>query len=145
MIRGAPSHIDLTVSNLERSVAFYARVLGKLGYEPFVEAGAGAPCWGVADSNGGVFSIALKASSSAGAERSHDRNSPGLHHLAFHADNREDVDDFHEFLGEIGAAILDPPSEYDYTPGYYAVFFRDPDGVKLEVVHEPTMRGGVDE
>jgi len=41
----------------------------------------------------------------------------------------------------IGATILDAPAEYDYTPGYYAVFFADPDGLKLEVVHEPALRG----
>lgn len=32
------------------------------------------------------------------------------------------------------------PREYDYTPGYYAVFFYDPDGIKLEIVHRPTER-----
>ena len=34
--------------------------------------------------------------------------------------------------------ILDPPQEYAYTPGYYAVFFADPDGMKLELVHIPS-------
>jgi catechol 2,3-dioxygenase-like lactoylglutathione lyase family enzyme len=38
---------------------------------------------------------------------------------------------------ELGADILDAPAEYDYNPGYYAVFFRDPDGFKVEVVHIP--------
>ena len=33
------------------------------------------------------------------------------------------------------------PAEYGYTPGYYAVFFADPDGIKLEVVFEPQLRG----
>ena len=46
---------------------------------------------------------------------------------------------------EIGATILDPPAEYGYTPGYYAVFFADPDGIKLEVVFEPELRGRPDE
>jgi catechol 2,3-dioxygenase-like lactoylglutathione lyase family enzyme len=36
-----------------------------------------------------------------------------------------------------GADILDPPAEYDYDPGYYAVFARDPDGLKIEVVRIP--------
>jgi catechol 2,3-dioxygenase-like lactoylglutathione lyase family enzyme len=34
-----------------------------------------------------------------------------------------------------GAEILDPPSDYDDEPDHYAVFFRDPDGLKLEVLH----------
>jgi catechol 2,3-dioxygenase-like lactoylglutathione lyase family enzyme len=31
--------------------------------------------------------------------------------------------------------ILDPPAEYDYLPGYYALYFLDPDGIKLELTH----------
>ena len=116
-------------------------VLGRLGYEPMPEAGAGAPCWGVRDAAGGVFSIALQRSDGLNSLRTHDRYAPGMHHFAFHADSREDVDAFHGFLLELGAAILDPPTEYDYTPGYYAVFFADPDGLKLEVVFEPELRG----
>ena len=38
----------------------------------------------------------------------------------------------------IGGTILDSPREYpEYVPGYYAVFFADPDGIKLELVHIP--------
>jgi glyoxylase I family protein len=141
MIRGSPSHVDLTVSDLGRSVPFYDRVLGRLGYDRLVEAGAGAPCWGVTDAAGGVFSIALKLAALQSSGPGHDRYAPGLHHLAFHADSRADVESFHEFLCDAGATILDDPAEYHYTPGYYAVFFADPDGMKLEVVHEPELRG----
>ena len=140
MIRGAPSHVDLTVTDLPRSVAFYDQILGRLGYRPLVEAGAGAPCWGISDEEGGFFSIALQAARPDSGRR-HDRYTPGLHHLAFHADGRKDVDAFHDFLVEAGVQVLDPPAEYDYTPGYYAVFFADPDGLKLEVVFEPELRG----
>ena len=141
MIRGAPSHVDLTVSELARSVEFYDRVLGRLGYRRRDEVGAGAPCWGVSDPDGGCFNIALKASRPERREERHDRYAPGLHHLAFHANSREDVDAFHDFLVSLGVSILDPPAEYSYTPGYYAVFFSDPDGLKLEVVFEPQLRG----
>ena len=51
---------------------------------------------------------------------------------------KEEVDAFFAFLVENDLAILDPPAEYDYAPGYYAVFFADPDGMKLELVYEPT-------
>jgi glyoxylase I family protein len=40
-------------------------------------------------------------------------------------------------LVERGTEVLDPPAEYGYEPGYYAVFFADPDGLKLELVHVP--------
>lgn len=141
MIRGSLRHVDLTVSDLSHSVPFYDKVLGRVGYKRLPEAGAGAPCWGVADKAGGVFSIALQPARRESAAKPHDRYAPGLHHLAFHADSRADVDDFYQFLRDIGATILDPPAEYDYTPGYYAVFFADPDGLKLEVVHEPKLKG----
>jgi glyoxylase I family protein len=54
------------------------------------------------------------------------------------ADSREDVDGLHRLLLEIDATILDAPSDYpQYRPGYYALFFADPDGLKLEFVHTP--------
>ena len=93
------------------------------------------------DAAGGIFSIAPQAAKPESAASPHDRYMPGLHHLAFHADSRADVDAFYRFLQEIWATILDAPAEYDYTPRYYAVFFADPDGLKLEVVHEPALRG----
>lgn len=40
-------------------------------------------------------------------------------------------------LKRVGANVLDPPAEYPYFPGYYAVYFTDPDGVKIEFVHWP--------
>jgi catechol 2,3-dioxygenase-like lactoylglutathione lyase family enzyme len=142
MIRGSLSHIDLTVADLQRSAEFYDRVLGRLGYRHLDGVGAGAPCWGVSDISGGFSTIALRPARPESRTSAYDRHAPGLHHLAFHADSRADVDGFYGFLLEIGAAILDPPAEYAYTPGYYAVFFADRDGIKLEVVFEPQLRGG---
>ena len=37
--------------------------------------------------------------------------------------------------------ILDPLAEYDYSPGYYAVFSPIPDGIKLGLLFEPQLRG----
>jgi glyoxylase I family protein len=44
---------------------------------------------------------------------------------------------FYELLLKVGAQVLDAPAEYEYQHGYYAVYFTDPDGLKLEVVHIP--------
>ena len=44
----------------------------------------------------------------------------------------------HSLLKEIRAMILDPPAEYPYSPGYYAVCFTDPDALKFEFAHSPT-------
>jgi glyoxylase I family protein len=74
----------------------------------------------------------------ATSDRAHDRYSCGLHHLAWVAQSRDDVDRLHELLVVIGATVLDPPADYpQYREGYYALFFADPDGLKLEFVHTP--------
>ena len=51
---------------------------------------------------------------------------------------REVVDERAQWLQTHAARIESGPAEYDYTPGYYAVFFYDPDGIKLELLHRPT-------
>jgi predicted lactoylglutathione lyase len=59
--------------------------------------------------------------------------------VAFRAASRDDVDGLYQLLRDIDAKVLDPPAEYpDYAPEYYAVFFADPDGLKLEYVFMPT-------
>jgi glyoxylase I family protein len=133
MRRGSINHIDLTVSDLAASSTFYAKVLGKLGYKRSTQYEGGVPCWELSGASS-TLSIGLHLASS---DIGHDRGSAGLHHLAFHLSSRAEVDDFHEFLKQEGVLILDAPAEYGYTPGYYAVFFADPDGIKLELVHEP--------
>lgn len=68
----------------------------------------------------------------------HQRYAPGLHHLAFQAPSIQAVDDLFLQLKSQSIVILDPPALYEqYCPGYYAVFFSDPDGIKLECVYTP--------
>ena len=59
--------------------------------------------------------------------------------VAFRAPSRAAVDELHARLVGLGVTILDAPAEYPYTPGYYAVFFADPDGMKLEYVFSPAL------
>ena len=68
-----------------------------------------------------------------------DRYGLGLHHLALEAVSRAVVDERNDWLVGAGAEIETPPQEYAYSPGYYAVFFYDPDGIKLEIVHVPGL------
>lgn len=127
-----PHHVDLTVTDLETSVDFYHQVLTELGFERVPIHPGDAPCWEIRDAP--AFGIALHRARS-GAR--HDRFTAGLHHLAFRAGSRAEVDRFFRFLTGCNIQVLDAPAEYDYTPGYYAVFFADPDGLKLELVYEP--------
>jgi len=136
LMRGGIHHIDLTVKDAHASRAFYEAVLGFMGY-------------GLGDSypigydfdlkrGDGFCSIGIRSESGPRTGREHDRYTPGLHHLAWEAESREDVDAMYAHLQSIGATILDAPAEYPkYGPTYYAVFFADPDGLKLEYVHKP--------
>ncbi|GAO78873.1 VOC family protein [Sphingopyxis sp. C-1] len=135
-MRGLVHHIDLTVTDKSRSRVFYGAVLGFLGYRRSADYDHGSD-W---DHAGEPFhSIGIIEARGDGANRTHDRYSPGLHHLAWTADSRDDVDALHDLLRSIGAEILDPPADYPrYGPTYYAVFFADPDGLKLEFVFGAT-------
>jgi hypothetical protein len=53
--------------------------------------------------------------------------------------SRGAVDERADWLGSVGAEIESEPQEYTYSPGYYAMFFFDPDGMKLEIVHVPAL------
>jgi catechol 2,3-dioxygenase-like lactoylglutathione lyase family enzyme len=133
-VRGSIHHLDLTVKDPWASRSFYAQVLGFMGYRQIAEDDRGfdfAP-------PEGTPSIGLKMSEGPNSERPHDRYSPGLHHVAWRAGSRDDVDGLHALLIEVGATVLDAPADYpQYGAGYYAVFFADPDGLKLEFVFEP--------
>ncbi|MBE9189818.1 VOC family protein [Gloeocapsopsis crepidinum LEGE 06123] len=128
---GAIHHIALTVSDMKRSEAFYNRLLGFMGYEQG-EKTEQLILWASSHS-----AITISRANSQSNQKC-DRYSPGLHHLAFSADSREDVDKLYQVLIQQQVTILDPPAEYEYLPGYYAVYFLDPDGIKLELAHTPT-------
>lgn len=135
--RGYVHHIDLSVADLTRARPFYARVLGFIGYVAGEDYGARGVDFDLHGAHG-FSSIGIRISEGPHAARPVDRYAPGLHHLALSAESRADVDALHALLQEIGAAILDPPAEYPhYGLGYYAVFFADPDGLKLEYVYKP--------
>jgi catechol 2,3-dioxygenase-like lactoylglutathione lyase family enzyme len=143
MIRGALSHLDLTITAPDRSIPFYDAVLSLLGYRRVpVESGTTAvACWSIADAEQSVFSIALERAKGTGKRRKYHRYAPGLQHMAFHVDSRTDVDQLYAQLVALGITILDPPAEYPYTSGYYAMSCQDPEGLVLEFVYEPQHRG----
>lgn len=129
-------HVFITVNDIARSRAFYAELMPRLGY---------IGCWEFADADrpsvgwlgaGGSFWIKAADPRFAGERFCKDR--VGLCEIAFNAADRAQVDALAREVPSWGGAILDPPREYpEYAPGYYAVFFSDPDGIKLEAVHLP--------
>ena len=128
-------HVDLVVSSIQRSLPFYRDLLGPLGWHGLseVEGERGETIyylWGPGSS------IGLRQAQSP-IEGRYDRYSVGVHHLAFEAASRAVVNERADWLREHGATIESGPEEYGYQLGYYAVFFYDPDGLKLEIVHVP--------
>lgn len=141
-MRGFIHHLDLTVKDPRASAPFYDAVLGFMGYRRWSEDENGID-WEHASSRDLLPTIGIFRARGENAARAHDRYSPGLHHVAWIAESREDVDRLHALLIEIGATVLDPPAEYpEYGKGYYAVMFADPDGLKLEFVYEPREDAG---
>ena len=126
-------HLDLVVTSLDRSVAFYQELLEPLGYSRIGNI-VGERGETVTYISGGGPSVGIRDAKVAGR---YDRYRVGVHHVAFEAQSREVVDERHCWAVEHGVDIESPPKEYDYMPGYYAFFFYDPDGIKLEVVHAP--------
>ncbi|HZS24579.1 MAG TPA: VOC family protein [Gaiellaceae bacterium] len=129
-------HVDLVVSSIDRSLPFYRELLGPLGWHGIseVEGERGETIWYL---QGAGCSIGLREAQSR--DRDVDRYRIGLHHLAIEAPSRAVVDERADWLRANGALLESEPQEYTYIPGYYAVFFYDPDGMKLEILHVPAL------
>jgi catechol 2,3-dioxygenase-like lactoylglutathione lyase family enzyme len=130
-------HLDLVVSDLERSLAFYTELLRPLGFTRTTEIEGERGERVVYLGGTGGPSVSLREARSDAHPVPYDRYAVGIHHLAFVASSREQVEERAAWLRDRGAEIESAPREYEYTPGYYAVFFYDPDGIKLEIVHRP--------
>lgn len=133
-------HIEITVRDMETAAPFYDRFLPLLGFDLArrSEAVIEAHEKHVVSYEHPRMSFAITSPLKLFASESINRRKPGsLHHLAFRAPSRADVDRLHLELKSIGATIVSPPREYpEYTPaGYYAVYFKDPEGIKYEIVH----------
>lgn len=127
-------HIDIRVSNFRRSFPFYRALFRWLGWK---QIDAGKDYCGYSDGRSGMWVIATE---SKYRKPPFHRKRTGLNHIAFCVPSRAAVNKFHrEFLKSKHARVLyGGPKEYpEYHQGYYAVFFEDPDRIKLEVAHIP--------
>jgi catechol 2,3-dioxygenase-like lactoylglutathione lyase family enzyme len=126
-------HVDLVCRDVERSLAFYAAALGPLGLEPphEVPGERGETIYYLRFPVPGSGSLGLRQ---ALESQAFELYAPGLHHLALAADSQADVDAAHAAARAAGAEIIHAPRLWpQYHPGYYATFFHDPDGFRIEV------------
>jgi glyoxylase I family protein len=134
-------HLDLVVSDVERSKAFYSALLRGLGWAGVLELEGerGERIWYLQAAD---TWLGLRAKQSDAHPVPYDRYAVGVHHLAFEASTRDAVDRCWEWVLTQHVEVESAPKEFPhYVDGYYAAFFHDPDGIKLEVVHEPTRAG----
>jgi len=132
-------HIEITVKDMSVAVPFYDKLLPLLGFgvQERVSAIIEEHDKHVVQYTHPQLGFAITSPRSGLASETINRRKPGaLHHLAFKAPSRAEVDRLHSKLKEIGATIVSPPREYpEYTPpGYYALYFKDPEGIKYEIV-----------
>ena len=117
-------HLSIRVSDFAASKAFYGALFGFLGFE-VLDAYEDAIGW-----TNGKTRFWIGQAAGTGRQQRHRTGDVGFHHYAFELRSRADVDALQAFLVEHGAHIVDPAGEY--YKDYYAVFFLDPDGLKLE-------------
>jgi catechol 2,3-dioxygenase-like lactoylglutathione lyase family enzyme len=120
-------HLVLSVGNFARSKEFYGKLLKFLGFKLKHEYGDMAG-W----SNGKTL-FWIAAADAKGRKHPYRKGDIGFHHYAFELASRKAVDDLGAFLEKNGMNVVDPPGEY-YGRNYYAVYFTDPDGMKLEAM-----------
>ena len=117
-------HLVIRVGDFEKSKAFYQGLFTFLGFEISDEYDD-AIGW-----TNGKTRFWIGPADAEGQKHKHRPGNIGFHHYALQLRSRADVDALHKYLQSIDATIVDPADEhYD---DYYAVFFLDPDGLKLE-------------
>lgn len=124
-------HIQLNISNAKKSIPFYKDLFGYFEYKVIDESESH-----VGVSNGTTDFWIMETENIFKGSTFHRKNT-GLNHLAFKVESRTDVDKFvEEFLKprKITPLYNSPKIYPEYSESYYAVYFEDPDRIKLEIV-----------
>jgi catechol 2,3-dioxygenase-like lactoylglutathione lyase family enzyme len=129
MSKGCIHHIELYVSDLKKSVEFWGWLLKELGYKKFQQWETGQS-WKLEK----TYIVFVQAEERF-LDIPYHRCRVGLNHLAFHAESREQVDKLTNQLKDMGINILYKDKHpYAGGPDHYAVYFEDPDRIKVEIV-----------
>jgi catechol 2,3-dioxygenase-like lactoylglutathione lyase family enzyme len=123
-------HIYVAASDLTRSEKFYDCVMPILGFRKntFIN-----------DDDRHIqyynrhFGFVIRPAHTANAK--HDPLSPGLHHFCFRVEDAAAVNTIANKFKVAGVECSTPQLYSEYAPDYYAIFFCDPDGIRLEVTN----------
>ncbi|TCS94911.1 VOC family protein [Hazenella coriacea] len=122
-------HIEIYVSDLQRTIQFWNWFLGELGYEVHQQWSSG-----ISWKHGSTYLVFVQADQKY-MDVTYHRCRVGLNHLAFHANSKEQVDEITLKLQEKKIKIL-YQNKHPFAGGehHYAVYFEDPDRIKVELV-----------
>jgi catechol 2,3-dioxygenase-like lactoylglutathione lyase family enzyme len=123
-------HLGVNVPDLDSAKRYYAALMPLVGFEPFLDADDE---FAFRPARGKPGTYLFFYPSTKASDYSSDQT--GLQHLAFMVRGRSLVDAVHEFAIDNGNNIIHPPQQFPQYPGhYYATFWLDPYGLKLEAV-----------
>jgi glyoxylase I family protein len=130
-------HVDLVVSDIDRALRFYRGVFGPLGWHGVHEI-AGERGETIHYVHGPGSTIGLRQAPDGAASLPVDRYRVGLHHMCMEAPTEEGLYAAAERITALGGTISEGPRHFpEYREGYHAIFFFDPDGIKLELCWTP--------
>lgn len=129
-MKGKISHINLSVSDMERSTDFYNKLLFPMGFKRSLDESGK---WGaVLGYRGDGFD--LEIIHEKGIKYKLFNRFVGLNHICFEVSSKKKVDEMYKLVKTFKVKITRKPRKYpSYTKKYYAFYFRDPDGIPLEI------------
>jgi predicted lactoylglutathione lyase len=133
-------HIQVTVKDLNFAESFYDKLMPILGFDinKKSKGKVDAHEFDVVEYMHPLLIFGINSPRTAFKDDSIHRRKPGaIHHIAFKADSCNEVDNLYLEIKEIGADIVDKPKLYpQHGENYYALFFKDLEGIKYEIVFE---------
>lgn len=133
-------HIQITVKDLKVAEPFYDKLMPVLGFDINKKSSGSVPAheFDVVEYTHPLLIFGINSPREKFKNDSIHRRKPGaIHHIAFKAKSRSEINELYPKIEAIGANIVDKPKFYpQHGASYYALFFKDPDGIKYEIVYE---------
>jgi catechol 2,3-dioxygenase-like lactoylglutathione lyase family enzyme len=132
-------HLALTSANLKKSSEFYDAILKPFGYQRHYTS-EDVCSWTPPENTKNMPEFLVYAGETDQVKNEHKLYDPGIHHFCFRIERKKLVDEVFEIARNFEVEILDEPAEYPRyaknvgSKSYYAVYFNDPDNIKLEFV-----------
>lgn len=132
-------HIHITVNNPDEAEKFYDTLLPLLGFDISLKGKDRVPEkeYSIIEYHNEILSIGIVSPRKEFADVKINRRRPGsLHHLAFMAETKDEVDELYKKIKELKIPIVNEPKYYkEYCEGYYAFFFKDNQNIEYEIVN----------